>query len=85
MRSVVMDELDLRVDLNGMDETGLPWGFLDQARDPAGVAPGRHLLVGAGAAIAVAVVVDIDGDVVHVQPLPGSPTRWHHLLGRRVP
>jgi len=80
-----MEELDLRVDLNGMDETGLPWGFLDEARDPACVVPGRHLLVGAGTAVAVAVVVDIDGDVVHVHPLPGSPSQWRHLLGRRVP
>lgn len=79
-----MDALDLRVDLNGMDETGLPWGFLDEARDPGGVAPSRHLLVGAGDAVAVAVVVDIDGDIVHVQPLPGSPSQWRHLLGHHV-
>lgn len=77
-----MDEIDLRVDLNGMDETGLPWGFLDEARVPSEVVAGRHLLVGAGSAIAVAVVVDVDGDVVHVQPLPGSPSRWRHLLER---
>jgi hypothetical protein len=27
-------ELDLVVDLNGEDESGLPWAFLDEARDP---------------------------------------------------
>jgi hypothetical protein len=26
--------LDLFVDLNSMDETGLPWSFLDEATDP---------------------------------------------------
>ncbi len=77
-----MDEIDLRVDLNGMDETGLPWGFVDDARDPRAVVSGRHLLVGAGSAVAVAVVVDVDGDIVHVQPLPGPPSRWRHLLDR---
>ena len=75
-----MDEIDLRVDLSGMDETGLPWGFVDQARRPDAVVPGRHLLVGGGSAVAVAVVVDVDGDVVHVQPLPGPPSKWRHLV-----
>ena len=79
-----MDEIDLRVDLNGMDETGMPWGFLDEACDPTVVVPGRHLLVGAGSAVAVAVVIDVDGDIVHVQPLPGAPSRWLHLLARKA-
>ena len=66
-------DVDLRIDLNTMDETGLPWTFLDQAPDPSRIIPGRHIVVGSGAAIAVAVVVDItDGGIVHVQPLKGS-------------
>ncbi len=27
-------DVDVVVDLNTMDETGLPWTFLDQAADP---------------------------------------------------
>lgn len=66
-------DVDLRIDLNTMDETGLPWTFLDQAPDPSRIIPGRHIVVGSGAAVAVAVVVDItDEGIVHVQPLRGS-------------
>ena len=64
--------IDLFVDLNTEDETGLPWTYLDQALDPSIVVPGRLLIVGAGAAVAVAEVVDVGADgVVHVRPLPG--------------
>ena len=64
--------IDLFVDLNTEDETGLPWTYLDQALDPSIVLPGRLLIVGAGAAVAVAEVVDVGADgVVHVRPLPG--------------
>ena len=66
-------DVDLRIDLNTMDETGLPWTFLDQAPDPSCIIPGRHIVVGSGAAVAVAIVVDItDQGIVHVQPLKGS-------------
>ena len=64
--------IDLFVDLNTEDETGLPWTYLDQALDPSVVVPGRLLVVGAGAAVAVAEVVDVGADgLVHVRPLPG--------------
>ena len=64
--------IDLFVDLNTEDETGLPWTYLDQALDPSIVVPGRLLIVGAGAAVAVAEVVDVGADgLVHVRPLPG--------------
>ena len=38
-------DVDLRIDLNTMDETGLPWTFLDQAPDPSRIIPGRHIAV----------------------------------------
>lgn len=84
-------DVDLRIDLNTMDETGLPWTFLDQAPDPSRIIPGRHIVVGSGAALAVAVVVDITDDgIVHVQPLKGSVASNAHLLksdhaSRRLP
>lgn len=43
-------EVALIVDLNIMDDTGLPWAFLDEAPDPTIIHPGRHLVVGSGAA-----------------------------------
>ncbi len=74
-------DVDLRIDLNTMDETGLPWTFLDQAPDASRIIPGRHIVVGSGAAVAVAVVVDItDEGIVHVQPLRGSVASNTHLL-----
>jgi len=59
-------ELDLVVDLNGEDESGLPWAFLDEARQPDLVREGAWLVVGEGTTRAVAQVVEIDGDVVRV-------------------
>lgn len=84
-------DVDLRIDLQTMDETGLPWTFLDQAPDPSRIVPGRHIVAGSGAAVAVAVVVDItDEGIVHVYPLNGSVASNAHLLdtdpaSRRLP
>lgn len=76
--------IDLPVDLNTMDETGLPWTFLDEAVDPSLIVPGRHVVVGSGAARAVAVIVDItDEGIVHICPVPGSVTANAHLLEHR--
>lgn len=77
-----LDRIELPVDLNTIDETGLPWAFLDDAPDPAIITPGRYLLVGTGAARAVAQVIDIDIDdgIVHVRPLRGSVATNAHLL-----
>ena len=68
-------KIDLFVDLNTEDETGLPWTYLDQASDQSVVVPGRLIVVGAGSAIAIAEVVDVAADgLVHVRPLPGPVT-----------
>ena len=77
--------LDIFVDLNTMDETGLPWTYLDQARDPALITVGAFVVVGAGETRAVARVVDVSDDgLVHVLPLPGPPSEHVHLLGGRA-
>ena len=76
------ETVDLVVDLNTMDDSGLPWAFLDDAADPFKVQPGRHyLLVGSGAARAVALVIDVTDGIVHVRPLRGSVAANAHLLG----
>ncbi len=72
--------VDLVVDLNTMDDTGLPWAFLDEAPDPDKVRPGRHVIVGSGRARAVALVVDITDGIVHVRPLRGPVADNAHLL-----
>ena len=66
-------QVDLRVDLNTMDETGLPWALLDESPNPSLIVAGHHIVVGSGAATPVAIVVDITGrGTVHVQPMRGS-------------
>ncbi len=62
--------IDLFVDLNTEDETGLPWSYVDQATDPSAVVPGRLILVGSGSAVAVAQVIDVGTDgLVHLRPV----------------
>ncbi len=75
--------VDLRVDLNNEDDTGLPWAFVRDARDPALVKDGAWLVVGSGRARAVAQVVQIDGDLVWVRPLPGPVSQYRELIGDR--
>jgi hypothetical protein len=76
--------VDLVVDLNSEDESGLPWSFIDEARDPGLIVEGSWIVVGEGTARAVAQVAEIDGRVVRVRPLPGPVERHRHLLGKRI-
>lgn len=79
-----MPDIDLVVDLNTMDDSGLPWAFLDTATDPSRIVPGRQIIVGSGEVRAVATVVDIDDGIVHVQPMRGPISRHRHLLSGRA-
>ena len=78
-----LEALDLLVDLNTMDETGLPWAFLKRAADPDRIIPGTHIIVGAGKVRAVATVVDVVDGIVHVRPLRGPVSQHRHLLAGR--
>ncbi|MFO7592205.1 MAG: hypothetical protein R6X23_15170 [Acidimicrobiia bacterium] len=82
--SPALPELDLVVDLNSEDESGLPWTFLDEAHDRDLVREGAWLVVGQGSVRAVAQVVEIDGDIVRVRPLPGPVQKHRALLRGRV-
>ena len=73
-------EIDLVIDLNSMDESGLPWAFIDNATDRTLLVPGRHIVAGLGAITAVVVVNDVTDDIVHVRPLHGSVATNRHLL-----
>lgn len=80
--------VDLPLDLNTQDETGLPWTFLDEAPDPSRIVQGAWIVVGGPQAQAVAQVVSIEslpqGDLVHVRPLLGPVSDYGHLLARDV-
>ncbi|MFN0092115.1 MAG: hypothetical protein ACKVWR_17890 [Acidimicrobiales bacterium] len=78
-----MEELDLRVDLNTEDDTGLPWAFLSDARDASIVVEGAWLVVGSGKVRAVAQVAQVEGELVWVRPLPGPVSQYRHLLADR--
>jgi hypothetical protein len=84
MSDTTNQAVDLVVDLNSEDESGLPWTFLDEARDPSVGTEGVWLVVGEGSARAVAQVVEIEDDIVRVRPLPGPVERHQHLLSPRV-
>ena len=38
--------VDLPLDLNTQDETGLPWAFLDEAPDPSRIVQGSWIVPG---------------------------------------
>jgi hypothetical protein len=84
MSNEPIPSLDLVVDLNSEDESGLAWTFLDEARDPTLIRKGAWLVVGEGTVRAVAQVVEIDDDIVRVRPLPGPVDEHRHLLSHRV-
>jgi hypothetical protein len=79
-----IEGLDLVVDLNSEDESGLPWTFLDEARDSTLIREGAWLIVGEGSVRAVAQVVEVSGDIVRVRPLPGPVEEHRDLLSHRV-
>ncbi|HZQ59671.1 MAG TPA: hypothetical protein VFA84_16635 [Acidimicrobiales bacterium] len=73
--------IDIDVDWNTMDDTGLPWTFRDEAVDPSKIVAGAFVVTGRGTAVAVAEVVDVaDDGVVHLRQLPGPVAQHAHLL-----
>jgi len=72
--------VDLPVDLNSEDDTGLPWGFLDESRNPSMITEGAWIIAGSSRTQVVAQVVDISDGIVHVRPLPGSVASHRNLL-----
>ena len=72
--------VDLPVDLNSEDDTGLPWGFLDESRNPSKITKGAWIIAGRSRTQVVAKVVDISERIVHVRPLPGSVESHRSLL-----
>lgn len=80
--------IDIDIDWNTMDDTGLPWSFVDEAADPAKIVPGAFVVAGRGTAIAVAEVIDAGEDgVVHLRDVGGAVEENLHLVrqGKPVP
>lgn len=72
--------VDLRLDFNAEDETGLPWTYLGDA-DRSRIISGGYVIAGAGGAMAVAHVGDVaDDGLVRVKPVRGTVEANRHLL-----
>jgi hypothetical protein len=82
--------VDLPVDLQTEDESGLPWGLMEQARGPNLIYAGGRILVGNPVTKVPARVVEIAGKVVRVQllrstdPRIGGFARLGEPLTRRI-
>jgi hypothetical protein len=48
--------VDLELDLNSEDDTGLTWGFVEEATDPSCIRERAWIVVGSGTARAFAIV-----------------------------
>lgn len=73
--------IDIDIDWNTQDDTGMPWSFLDEATDPSRIVVGTYVVAGRGAAVAVAEVIDVGDDaVVHLRSLLGPVSANAHLL-----
>lgn len=84
MRAAV--ELDIPCDVQQVDGTGYVWAFLDEARDPARVAPGAIVVTGDQVDPVLARVVALSdrpgGVKVHLALLPGDPADYADALNR---
>jgi hypothetical protein len=63
------------------EPSGLPWGLVEEAREPELIEQGRWIVVGNPATKAVAQIVEVVGNVVRVRLLPGPVSRHLELLG----
>jgi hypothetical protein len=73
--------IDIEIDWNEEDDTGLPWTLASRAAFPERIVPGAFVVAGRGTTVAVAEVVDRDdAGVVHLRAMPGSLADNAHLL-----
>lgn len=76
--------IDIDIDWNEEDDTGLSWTTADRAAFPELIQPGALVIAGRDASVAVAEVVDRDENgVVHLRPMPGSISDHAELLRTR--
>jgi len=79
-------EVDIPCDLQQIDESGHPWAFVDEARDPDQVAPGVIVIAGDEENPVLARVVDVgpfgNGIRVRLEVLPGEPAEYATALAR---
>jgi hypothetical protein len=79
-------EIDIPCDPQSMDETGMPWAFLDEARDPSRITVGAIVVTADEQDPVLARVHSLTdrsmGTVVHLELLPGDPLDYADALQR---
>jgi len=77
-------QVDIPCDVQQLDETGLPWVLLSEARDPALIVPGAIVIAAEESDPIVDRVADVVGSagqqVVHLELLPGDPHDYAQAL-----
>ena len=78
--------IDIPCDVQSMDETGLPWALLREARDPSRIVPGAIVITADEEDPVFARVhsLTVEGDetIVHLEILPGDPLEYAEALQR---
>ncbi|MDP4013144.1 MAG: hypothetical protein Q8P38_00760 [Candidatus Nanopelagicales bacterium] len=75
-------DIDLPLDLQTENESGLPYALLAHARHPERIAEGEWIIVGSPNVNAVARVIEVRNGIVEVEPLHGPARKWLHLIHR---
>jgi len=79
-------QIDIPCDPQSMDETGLPWAFLDEARDKSRIVVGAIVVTADEEDPVLARVHSLTeysmGTVVHLELLPGDPLEYAEALQR---
>ncbi|HVA43941.1 MAG TPA: hypothetical protein VNF50_10705 [Acidimicrobiales bacterium] len=79
-------QVDIPCDVQQVDETGMPWVLLSEARDPALIVPGAIVIAADESDPVVARVADVvdsaGHQVVHLELLPGDPRDYAEALSR---
>lgn len=78
--------IDIPCDVQQIDETGLVWAFLDEARDPTRIAQDAIVVSGDELDPVLARVAGLTprpaGIKVHLEVLPGDPAEYVEALER---
>jgi hypothetical protein len=79
-------QIDIPCDVQQVDETGLVWTFLHEARDPSRIAPGAIVVSADEEDPVLARVVSLTERgsrvKVHLEILPGDPLEYAEALRR---
>ncbi len=78
--------VDIRCDVQQLDQTGYVWAFLEEAHEPSVIVPGAIVVAGDDDEAVFAQVIDIVGDGAdrrgHLDVAPGAPSLYLRAAAR---